>query len=353
MCNNEVLDRKTNLPGTLNKPDLVWRSVREAPFRIHGLYKPELSGRFRRLPAEISDNTNEGVAQLATNTSGGRVRFVTDSPYVAIHVETNEPERFDHMPGCGVYGFDLYIKKDGKQIYRGTYRPPVDLKEGYESELSLPGGKWEVTLNMSLYHNVDTLLIGLKDGCVLERASDYRHSVPVVYYGSSITQGGCASRPGNSYANMISRNLDCDYINLGFSASGLAEPIICEYMAGLEMSVFVCDYDHNAPNPRHLWATHERLYRTIRKAHPELPIILISKPDVLWNEKDADARRAAIRATYEQAVAEGDKNIAFIDGSTLFDGPMRDSCTVDGCHPNDLGMFRMAQVIGGELSRWL
>jgi len=352
MSNNEVTGRRMDLPGALNRPDLVWRSVREEPFRIHGLYRPETLGKFRRLPEDVAEATSKDVASLACYTSGGRIRFVTDSPFVAIHAEMPDNVHRDHMTDCGHCGFDMYVRRDGRQVYRGTFRPPVTMTEGYESELSLPGGKWEVTVNMPLSNDITSVLIGLKEGCALEPAGDYLHAVPVVFYGSSITQGGCASRPGNSYESMISRMLDCDFVNLGFSASCKAEPAISEYLAGLDMSVFVCDYDHNAPNADHLWATHERLYRTIRAAHPETPIIFITRPDVLWHD-DVPARREAVRATYEKAVEEGDRNVAFIGGETLFEGPMRDSCTVDGIHPNDLGMFRMAEVIGRELSRWL
>lgn len=352
MSSNEVSCRRTDLPGTLNKPDLVWRSVREEPFRIHGLYKPEIPGKFRRLPADVAEATSKDVAILSEYTTGGRVRFVTDSPYVAIHAEMTEVAHHEHMTDCGHCGLDMYVKRDGKYVFRGTFRPPVDMSEGYESVLSLPGGKWEVMVNFPLCNDVSCLLIGLKEGCTLEPAGDYRHTVPVVYYGSSITQGGCASRPGNCYESMISRMLDCDYITLGFSASAKGEPAICDYMATLDMSVFVCDYDHNAPNAEHLRATHEPLYRTIRKAHPDLPIIFITRPDVLWHD-DVPARREAIRATYEKAVSEGDRNVAFIDGETLFEGFMAEDCTVDGVHPNDLGMLRMAEVISRELRRWL
>ena len=125
-------------------------------------------------------------------------------------------------------------------------------------------------------------------------------------------------------------------------------------MSGLEMSAFVCDYDHNAPTAEHLRATHLPLYRAVRAKQPGLPIILISKPD---HQTDLETleRFEIIRATYETAIAEGDRNITLIDGRTLFDGEMADSCTVDTCHPNDLGFYRMAQkiapVIEGALNR--
>ena len=191
-----------------------------------------------------------------------------------------------------------------------------------------------------------------KDAVILE-ATPYSHNVPIVYYGSSITQGGCASRPGNSYQAIISRRLDADYINLGFSGSGKAEEAMVQYLAELEMSVFVCDYDHNTPDVEYLKKTHLPLYRTVRTKQPNLPIILISAPNILMNPEGFLTRREVIRETYQIALDEGDKNVYFIDGAELFAGEDWDSCTVDGCHPNDLGFYRMAMRIEKELVRCL
>ena len=120
------------------------------------------------------------------------------------------------------------------------------------------------------------------------------------------------------------------------------------------MSVFFLDYDHNAPSVEHLAKTHENVYRTVRKAHPEVPIIMASKTDLPRTEnelKDRVDRRAVVKATYDKAVAEGDENVYFIDGQSVFPGRGGDSCTVDGCHPNDLGFYAMAQVFGDVIRK--
>ena len=126
-----------------------------------------------------------------------------------------------------------------------------------------------------------------------------------------------------------------------------------QYLAGLEMSIFVCDYDHNAPDAEYLKKTHLPLYRTIRAKQPELPIIFLSAPNILLDPKGWEPRRNVIRETYQTALAEGDKNVYFIDGAELFDGDDWDSCTVDGTHPNDLGFYRMAMRIKKEIARLL
>ena len=134
---------------------------------------------------------------------------------------------------------------------------------------------------------------------------------------------------------------------------------MAEYIAGQDMSVFVCDYDHNAPSCEHLAATHRPLYETVRARNAGLPIIFVTRPDVDWHadetaqSDEVRRRRDIVRATYEYARAQGDERVAFIDGADLFAGDMRDNCTVDGSHPNDLGFMRMARVIGAEVEKWL
>lgn len=360
MKNIAELDKNMAVMNRVDDPSVIWRSARENPLRLEGLYDPYAPGPYRRLPESVAAATSEGVMQLSLNTAGGRVRFKTNSPYVAIHAEMQSICRMDHMAFTGIFGFDLYVKREGEWIYKNTFRPPVDLEGGYESKALLPEGENEVMINFPLYNNVDELKIGLKDRSSLEAPCEYRYKGRVVYYGSSITQGGCASRPGNSYQAIISRKLDCDHLNLGFSGSAKGEKAIVDYMADLkDMSAFVCDYDHNAPTPEHLEKTHLPLYKAIRAKNPTLPIIFVTRPNVDPRVEspeemlNVNARRAIVRATYDYARAQGDERVAYIDGMTLFDGPMRDSCTVDGCHPNDVGFMRMADVIGAELAKWL
>ncbi len=119
---------------------------------------------------------------------------------------------------------------------------------------------------------------------------------------------------------------------------------MADFINGIDMGVFVYDYDHNAPNVAHLENTHEPFFKRIREAHPDLPILMMSRPKCRYNEQDR-ARREIIRATYEHALAAGDKRVRFLDGETFFGTVDSDLCTVDGTHPNDLGFYRMAKVI--------
>lgn len=335
------IDKNLRVEETVRMDDIVWRPADSAEFRIYGCCSVTP---FRRLPKETADNTNDGVSLLATNTAGIRLRLRTDSPYVAIHAEWGAQCCFSHMAGTGVSGFDMYRLRGGKHEFVGTFVPPFNCPHGYENMLRTPGGMQDLIIDFPLYNDVDKLFIGVSDKALFETPAGYGRRVPVVYYGSSITQGGCASRPGNSYQAMLSRALDCDYINLGFSGSAKGEQIMARYIAGLEMSAFVFDYDHNAPDAEHLARTHEPFFLTVREAHPDTPVIIISKPDVINVDPEAErsfaVRRDIIRKTYENALSRGDKNVYFIDGASIFgDDPLR-SCTVDTCHPTDLGFFR-------------
>ena len=201
-----------------------------------------------------------------------------------------------------------------------------------------------LTINFPTYSNVSELYIALKEGSKLGHGMKYRNKKPVVFYGSSITQGACASRPGNIYQNVFSRRMGMDYINLGFSGSGKAEDVIVDYMAKLEMSVFVSDYDHNAPNVEYLEKTHEKMYKKIRERNPDIPYIIMSKPDFEGTYDINVRRRNVIMRTYENALFSGDKKVYFIDGEAIFKGDYADMCTVDTVHPNDLGFALMAKA---------
>ena len=201
---------------------------------------------------------------------------------------------------------------------------------------------------LPLYNGITKMEIGIEDNAEIAEAPEQKFK-PVCFYGSSITQGGCACTPGNNYTAMLARWLDFPQRNLGFSGSGRGEEIVARYISMLDLAAFVMDYDHNAPSIEHLENTHKRFFEIIREAQPELPIIFVSKPDFDPSPKVNADRRAVIYKTYSEAVAAGDKKVWFVDGETMF-GPYeklndRRACTVDGCHPNDLGFYRMADTI--------
>lgn len=349
----EEIDKNFAVPADVSDIDADYYDVREAPFKVYGLYDYKNEPEFKRLPDEIGMNVNGGVAALYKDTAGGRIRFCTDSDVIVLKAVMGTPHRFSHMPRTGAAGFDLYIDdpENGSRYHR-TFVPPFDLETGYASRIKLYTKKLRyITINFPLYNKVKDVFIGVSKGSTVGEGLSYRSDLPIVYYGSSITQGGCASRPGNCYQNIISRRMNLDHINLGFSGSGCGEDSIVEYMSKLPMIAFVSDYDHNAPNVEHLRNTHLKMYKKIRENNPTVPYIMISRSDFDCAYNENILRRDVIFETYRYARQSGDTNVYYIDGASVFRGPYEDMCTVDGSHPNDLGFALMADAIGAELKR--
>ena len=302
-------------------------------------YKP--GGQLVRIPERLlnSDLVNHGVKGLACCTSGGMIRFRTDSEYVALNAAVQGWEASKSL-----VGYDIYELVKDKWIFRNVAGPSsAELKAGkFETLLLSCGcGMREFLINMPRYGSVSSLKIGLSPEAKLEKPRPWKSVKPIVFYGSSITQGGCASHPGNNYPTILSRELSTPQVNLGFSGSAKGEPAMAEAITELDMTAFVMEYDHNAPNPEHLKETHSEFFRIIRKAHPKLPILILTRGD----NPDPE-RTAVIRATYDEAVKAGDKHVYFVDGATYFSGlPDPGLALSDACHPNDFGFYLMYKAI--------
>ena len=350
------LDKNLEVITAIDEPDVVFHDVREEPFDVYGLYDYKNCDRFIRMPEEESYKVSTPVHNLSLAPAGGRVRFCTDSKYVAINAKMVSIYRGAHFTLVGGAGFDLYIDDPefGTSTYKQTFLPPYNMTDGYTSKAVFGSRKMRYfTINFPTYSGVCDLHIGIQKDAKLGGGMKYRDMDPILYYGSSITQGGCCSRPGNIYQAVVSRRLNIDFVNLGFSGNAKGERAMAEYIAKQPMSVFVCDYDHNAPNAAHLAQTHYPFYRVIRDARPTLPIIFMSKCDIDSPAGNHDSRRDAIYETFRRAREEGDENVYYIDGTEVYKGPYEDMCTVDRCHPNDLGFALIADAVEAQLRRVL
>ena len=338
MADLSQIDRNFIVDSKIDKKDVKYWNVEEEPFRLYGVFRE--NGTLRRMPEKVAEAANTGVVTLHACTAGGRVRFITNSPYIAIYAKMPKIYRMSHftLTGCG--GFDVYVGKK----YSGTFVPPYNIEDTFEQVVDFGWENMrEITINLPLYAYVSEMYIGLAETAQVLPPKPYTYEKPIVYYGSSITQGGCASRPGNAYSNVISRNLDIDQINLGFSGSARGEEAIAEYIKDLDMSVFVYDYDHNAPDEEHLNNTHEKFFKIIREKNPNLPVVMMSRPQPVlyeWTQK----RRDIVYKTYENAKNSGDENVYFLDGPQLMALAGTDG-NVDGCHPTDLGFASMARAL--------
>ena len=346
------IDQNFKIETNIGEADVVFYDVRRAPFAVYGLYDDQNQPDFKRLPDEVAKATSEGVCHLYKCTAGGRVRFATDSRYVAIKAEMPSVGHMNHMAMTGSSAFDLYLDDPITETteFSCSFRPDFYMEGGYESKKEFGTREMRyITINFPSYSHVKKLYIGLQEDAKVIAGMAYKPLLPVVYYGSSITQGGCSSRPGNAYQNVISQRCNLDFINLGFSGNGKGEDAIVAYMATIPMSAFVSDYDHNTPNPEHLRATHYKMYQKIREKNPNIPYLMVSKPDFHPHSSPEIERRSIVMESFQKARAAGDNNVYFIDGSGFFRGPYANMCTVDGCHPNDMGFALMADGIGQEL----
>ena len=261
MADISSIDKALAVNTAIGRDDVIWHDPTQEPFKIYGVRYED--GLYRRMPLEVAKTVNQGVEELSINTAGGRICFATDSDCVAISYRRPSLWKMPHMALAGSAGLNLYIRKEGKIVYYGSFIPNYGDPKGYESIVTFPNREMrEIVIHMPLYCGVKSLEIGLQNDAKLEKWNGYkREDKPVVFYGSSITQGASATTPATDYVSVLSRRFDTDILNLGFSGSAKGEQTMMDYLAGLDMSVFVYDYDHNAPTVEHLAATHYLRYR--------------------------------------------------------------------------------------------
>ncbi len=345
------LDENFKVGENYKRDGLVFYPISKPPFKVHGLIRED--NVYRRMPKAIAQSVSEGVGCINDATCGGRVRFVTDSPVVAINIIYNGVARMCHFSFLGSAGLDMYEENQSGMTHVFSFIPQADVVEEFNSVKEFPNSKSRsLCINLPTYSGVKEMYIGIKEGSNLYSADDYSISKPVVFYGSSITQGACASRPGNAYTAILSSQLGFDYINLGFSGNAKGEKAMADYIANLSMSAFVYDYDYNAPNVEHLEDTHSKMFKIIREANPDLPILMLSRPNPHLNQ-DEIKRREIVKKTYINAIENGDKNVYFIPGNELILQMFSETALVDYAHPNDSGFVSMATVIKDTLKKML
>lgn len=310
--------------------------------KIYGLIKE--NNLFRRIPESIAQKISQSVYMLHTHTAGGRARFSTNSKYILLKVHYKDVGRMPHFALTGSSGFDLY-EYDGKEsIYINSFIPSYNIEDYMESIIELSDKHHrDLMINFPTYSSVESIEIGIEQDSYLCSAPSYYSERPVVFYGSSITQGGCSSRPGTTYPALLSSEFNFDYINLGFSGSAKGELSMAEYIGSLNPLFFVYDYDHNSPDANHLLSTHKDFFNQFRKLCPEVPVLIMSRPKYSLTDSEQD-RLNIIKDTYLFALNNNDNNTYFISGPELMKY-CKNEGTVDNCHPTDLGFFSMYKSI--------
>ena len=321
--------------------------------RVHGLaWFEEDAPLLRRLPERMKPSLRPAVWSLAQHTSGGRIRLRTDSRRIAITAQAADASVMHHFTGVGQNGLDLYV--DGQ--YLASAWPDAHGRIAADWRLPDDGSEHEVTIYLALYKNIAIEEVRLDASATIGAPSPFARPRPVVYYGSSITQGGCATNAGLSYQAIVSRWLNLDFVNLGMSGNGLGEPALAHAIAEIDSEAVVLDYWGN-PSVEVYRETMPVFVDIIRQKRPDVPIIVIG-PLYLCYERlagpgtitDPEHKRRISQAFVEGRRAAGDMNIHYVDGREMISADQPEAY-VDGVHPNSLGFYFCAQGLRPHLER--
>lgn len=318
-------------------------------FEVEGKGWAQTAGPFDRLPDSATNKVSKTAWGLSKNSAGICVRFVTDAATVSARWSLTSPElAMPHMPATGVSGLDLYVRStNGLWRFVGNGRPgSVDSNNAAFTFPSGAKGPRECLLYLPLYNGIKSLAIGAPPDARLEAPPPRpaRLRQPIVVYGTSIAQGGCASRPGMAWSAILGRLLDRPMINLGFSGSGTMEPPVGEALAELDPATYVIDCLWNVGDiPQDEYNQRiGSLVHTIRKAHPLTPIVFVGQSLIRPEAHPTDMTRKQ-ETSVLALQKEGVTNLVVVPGTHLVgdDG----EATVDGVHLTDLGMDRQAKCL--------
>lgn len=325
-----------------------WYSPLESPFSIYGLKWEESKPLYRRLPVNDDGVIPYKVDRLANAPAGGQIHFSTDSKSVWIRVELDGISWRYHMTPVGTYGFDAYKWEGGFQRFLGITR----FNEGeqvFTSKIMLQetSEMSSFTINLPLYNAVKKIEIGLEEGSALAVNTHFENKPCVVVYGTSITQGSAASRPGMAYPNILSRMLGREVVNLGFSGAGKGEPALADCINQIDgKGLIVLDFECNTHDA--LKEVLEPFIKQIRSEDKTTPILVLSRINLTrdalrkWKAKRKDLTQFQIDLVQKFKEA-GDDRIFFMDGRDLMDDEWKWEATVDGTHASDLGFSMMAK----------
>ena len=302
---------------------------------------------FDRLPAKAEGVVRDPVWVLSRHSAGMCLRFETDSSNIYIRYKLHlESLSMFHMPATGVSGVDLY-GEDGEGIYRWvSVIGPEEQKVEKSIAKGLAPGSRRYTLYLPLYNGVDKMEIGVDKDNFFKPFSP-RKEKPILFYGTSIMQGACASRPGLAFPAILGRRLGRPTINLGFSGNGIMEPEVASLLAELDPCVFVIDCLPNM-NEKSVSERTIPLVKKLRHTHNKTPILLVEDrsftntsffPSIKLHHQKS---RRALKKAFAELVYAGVVNLYYLDGDNLL-GRDGEGAT-DGSHPSDLGMLRYADA---------
>ncbi len=334
--------------------NLAWYDVEQ--WGVEGKGWAETQRYYDRLPAKAEGKVRPPVWNLSRDSSGMSVLFSTDAPEIWVRYRLRSHSlSMPHMPATGCSGMDLYARDDKGQWRWVAVNKPTSADITARLAGNLRKGTREYRIYLPLFNSPESLEIGVPSGAKFVPIAP-RAAKPVVIYGTSICHGGCASRPGMAWVNIVGRKLDRPIINLGFSGNGTMDASVGELLGELEPAVYVIDCLPNM-GARQVSERTIPLVQQIRKARPEVPIVLVEDrfytdgwlnvPRQVRNETN----HAALKKAYEQLRADGVKGLYYVPGKDLLGDD--NEAAVDGSHPTDLGMMRQADAITAVVKKAL
>ena len=330
-----------------------WITFPDERLQVCGLPWLEENGpHWWRLPKRAAEKLPPAVARLMRFPTGARIRFSSDTSRLQIRLKASPTLSFGHMSPIGSRGLDAYVDR--------TYWSSATVTQEGEQELTFfqgaEGGPKEICIYLPSFQEVTVLAVGVDAGAEVGPPAPFAERLPIVFYGSSIAQGACASRPGMSYEAILARRLDADYVNLGFSGSGKAEPEVVELVSRVEACCYVFDLGKSyRTQPADVYA---EMLRKIRADHSGVPIVCVTPIfstrelyDTGYAELSEYVRRAVATAA-GQRIESGDREVQLIDGLELL-GPADADAFQEGVHPSDLGFALVADRLEPTLRKIL
>lgn len=332
--------------------ELVYTDVEEFATLINqGFGNTEM--RYSRIPADLKDQTRKDVWDLGLNSAGIAIRFSSNAKAMGAQWTLLNNFKMNHMPGTGIRGIDLYALVDGQWRHVGTAQP-----NGKESRNLFfrngDGSEREYLAYLPLYDGVEKLAIGVDSTATLSapKVVTFKSRKPFVFYGTSITQGGCASRPGMAYSSILGRWFDCEAINLGFSGNARMDRSMLEAIKRIDAEKYVIDCLPNCTQ-KIIQDSSYHFMSTLAKERPEVTIYMVENigfTDRHVNQrtaKDLVEKNQLWYDLYKRLRKEGYKNVKYIPAKGLVGAD--DEHSVDGAHLTDLGFLRMAEGLKKHL----
>ncbi len=339
---NSVISQES----TAKKDNTIYYGKESFIIEGTGVAESEKESPYDRLPASYKDKVRKPVWDLSKNSAGISIRFNTNSSSVKVKWALLNDTKMNHMAETGIKGVDLYCKVNGVWTYVNTGRPTA--KENEASLISgLSPGEREFKLYLPLYDGTTKVEIGIESGSTITKPETDK-KLPIVFYGTSILQGGCASRPGMVFTSIISRKLNVDCINFGFSGNGRMDPPMAELISGIKASYYVIDCLPNM-TAKQVTDSVVPLAKAIRAKNPKTPIVFVENVEYTRAKFQAsllnsmNEKNQALKTEFDKLVKGGMKDLIYIsaEGSIGTDN----EGTVDGTHLTDLGFLRYADYL--------